>query len=198
MAKLAAKSFRNADVVAQARSLLGKVLCTRHRGRVTAVAITETEAYAGMIDRASHAYGDRRTARTEVMYRAGGCAYVYLCYGLHHLFNVVTGPRDTPHAVLVRAGVPFEGIAAMERRRNRSASTRGFSDGPGKLSSALGITTRLTGESLRGERIWLEDRGIRVPPAQIVAGPRIGVDYAGEDAKLPYRFTLAQPLELPD
>ena len=175
------------DAVAVARDLLGKVLCSRIRGRLTAAVITETEAYAGVGDRASHAWGDRRTRRTEPMYADGGAAYVYLCYGIHHLFNVVAGEAGRPLAVLVRAGEPLEGIELMRRRR-RQPHGEGLLAGPGRIAQGLGITTALTGTSLLGDRIWIEDRAIRVRPRDILAGPRVGVDYAGEDAKLPYRF----------
>lgn len=186
--KLGASFYRRDDVVAISRELLGKVLCTRLRAAVTSAIITETEAYAGIGDRASHAYGGRRTRRTEPMFAAGGSAYVYLCYGIHHLFNVVTGDLDTPHAILIRAGLPLDGKALMRRRRGGSRSDRALLAGPGSLARALGITTRMTGCSLLGERIWIEDRGIVVDLATITAGPRVGVDYAGADAQRPYRF----------
>ena len=108
------------DVVGIARELLGKVVCTRIDGELTTALITETEAYAGVTDKASHAYGDRRTKRTEPMYSTGGVAYVYLCYGIHHLFNVVTNKKDVPHAILVRSGKPLSGIKLMLERRQKS------------------------------------------------------------------------------
>ena len=178
------------DVLTISRELLGKVLCTRVRAAITRAVITETEAYAGIHDQASHAYGGRRTQRTEPMYAPGGTAYVYLCYGIHHLFNVVTADAGTPHAVLVRAGQPLDGVALMKRRRGRSATMKSLLSGPGSLAKALGITTRLTGSSLTGDRIWIEDHDIDVLPSTIRTGPRIGVDYAGEDAKLPHRFVV--------
>jgi len=176
------------DVVTIGRELLGKMLCTRINGGLTKAIITETEAYAGTGDRASHAFGGRRTARNEPMYAAGGVAYVYLCYGIHHLFNVVTGEEGNPYAVLIRAANPAEGETLMQRRRGKSKSDRALMAGPGSVSQALGITTRLTGASLLGDRIWIEDAGIE--PAGITTGPRVGVDYAGADAALPYRFIL--------
>ena len=179
------------DVVAISRELLGKRLCTRINGGLTKVIITETEAYAGVDDRASHAHGGKRTARTEPMFADGGIAYVYLCYGIHHLFNVVTSTRGTPHAVLIRAATPDEGERLMLRRRGKKKPDRTLMAGPGSVSKALGITTRLTGESLQGPRIWIEDAGIAVNSRQILAGPRIGVDYAEKDAARPYRFILA-------
>lgn len=178
------------DVVAIGRELLGKVLCTRQDGRLTTAIICETEAYAGVSDRASHAYGGRRTKRTEPMFGPGGSAYVYLCYGIHHLFNVVTGGRGIPHAVLVRAAVPGKGLETILERRGRARVDRTLMNGPGTVSQALGITTSMTGLSLTGRQIWLEDRGFAVDPAAVLTGPRIGVDYAGSDAALPYRFRV--------
>ncbi len=191
--KLPRSFYTGNDVTGIARALLGKVIVTRIDGRTTAAAITETEAYAGITDRASHAWNGRRTARTEVMYAQGGTAYVYLCYGIHHLFNVVTNTKDMPHAVLVRAVKPVDGIAIMHQRRNGNHTT----NGPGTLSTALGIRTMHTGTDLLGDVIWIEDRGITVPQRHIISGPRIGVDYAGADALLPYRFRVS-PSHLPD
>ena len=182
--------YEGDDVVAISQALLGKVLCTKKGRTLTRAVISETEAYAGIGDRASHAYGDRRTKRTEPMYGPGGTAYVYLCYGIHHLFNVVTNQEGTPHAVLVRAGVPLTGVVAMSRRRGCGQDDPRLLSGPGSLAKAMGITTELTGADLRGSHVWLEDRGIVVPKDTVVAGPRVGVDYAGEDALLPYRFRV--------
>ncbi|MGI9202465.1 MAG: DNA-3-methyladenine glycosylase [Woeseiaceae bacterium] len=176
------------DVVAIARELLGKVLCSQIGDSLTKVIITETEAYAGVNDKASHAYGGRRTKRTEPMYGAGGVAYVYLCYGIHHLFNVVTSVSGTPHAVLVRAGHPQFGEKIMLQRRNRPVVDARLLGGPGSLAMAMGITTGLTGTSLQGKQVWIEDHGNILDRSAITVGPRIGVDYAQEDADCPYRF----------
>lgn len=189
--KLDRDFYRDDDVVAVSRALLGKVLCTSIDRSTTRAVITETEAYAGTTDRASHAWGGRRTQRTEPMYAAGGIAYVYLCYGIHHLFNVVTGSRDLPHAVLVRAARPLEGLDTMLERRGRERVDRKLASGPGSLSRAMGITTALTGTPLTGRSVWLEDHGIEIAPERIAAGPRVGIDYAGEDAARPYRFVVA-------
>lgn len=186
--KLKANFYRRDDVVAISADLLGKVLCTHMNGKVTKAIITETEAYAGMTDRASHAYGDRRTKRTEPMYGRGGAAYVYLCYGLHHLFNVVTNERDQPDAVLIRAGVPLKGTDVMLRRRDKKKEDKTLLAGPGSLARALGITTRHSGLSLLDCRIWIEDRGIDIDRDAMLVGPRVGIDYAGDDARRPYRF----------
>lgn len=178
------------DVVQIARELLGKVLCTDLDGGPTRAVITETEAYAGITDKASHAYGGRRTKRTEPMFGPGGVAYVYLCYGIHHLFNVVTNKADIPHAILVRAGVPLDNVDLMLKRRNKQELDKSLLAGPGSLSQALGITTDLTATSLASDTIWIEDQSISVHAEDIEIGTRVGVGYAENDAKLPYRFVL--------
>ena len=190
---LSSSFYTRTDVVQIARELLGKVLVTTFDGRRTAGMITETEAYRAPDDRACHAYNDRRTARTEVMFAEGGHAYVYLCYGIHHLFNVVTATRDTAHAVLIRAVEPLEGIEWMLERRNMKIPNHpGLTTGPGALAQALGITTQWTGQNmlLPDSPVWIEDRGIQVAESAIAAGKRIGVDYAGECAEWPWRFWL--------
>ena len=197
MSKLSQAFYRNPDVQAVARELLGKSLCTNLDGELTKIIITETEAYAGVHDKASHAYGGRRTKRTEPMFLDGGIAYVYLCYGIHHLFNVVTNTAGTPHAVLIRAGVPLEGLEVMLQRRKRTVADKTLLGGPGTIAQAAAITTAMTGEALHGTKIWIEDVGISVAADDISAGPRIGVDYAGDDAQLPYRFWVpAQRLDV--
>jgi DNA-3-methyladenine glycosylase len=188
---LAADFYLRDDVVRISRDLLGKVLCTKVNGKLTKAIITETEAYAGVTDKASHAYGDRRTKRTEPMYGRGGTAYVYLCYGIHHLFNVVTNEEGVPHAVLIRAAKPVSGVETMLRRRNRDKADKKLMPGPGTVAQALAITTDMTGTGLRGEKIWIEDHGIVIPSSKISAGPRVGVDYAEEDAARPYRFVVS-------
>jgi DNA-3-methyladenine glycosylase len=187
MPRLSPSYYQNPDVVFLAKDLIGKTLCTNINGKLTCGVITETEAYAGVIDKASHAYGGRRTKRTETMYSKGGVSYVYLCYGIHRLFNIVTNARDVPHAILIRAIYPVKGIEEIVKRRGIK-----FSDnlcvGPGKVSQALGIDLVHDTVSLTGKEIWLQDDGIKINASDIHTGPRIGIDYAGEDAKLPYRF----------
>lgn len=190
MKKVPLKFYLREDVVQVSRDLLGKVLCTKTDSQVTKAIITETEAYAGITDKASHAYGGKRTKRTEPIYAHGGTAYIYLCYGIHHLFNVVTNEAETPHAVLIRAGVPLDGFNLMRKRRKRSQLDKTLLAGPGSLAQALGITTDLTGTSLLENRIWIEDHNLIVDKEEIVAGPRIGIDYADEDAARPYRFVI--------
>lgn len=187
---LPASYYQNANVVEIARNLLGKTLATRIDNKLTAGIITETEAYAGVTDKAAHSYGGRRTQRTETMYSKGGVSYVFLCYGIHHLFNIVTNKKDVPEAVLIRAIYPVKGLKEILKRRNASKLTPTLCVGPGKVSAALGINKLHDNISLTGKKIWLEDTGIKIKPEDIHSGPRIGVDYAGTDALLPYRFWM--------
>lgn len=186
MEKLTSAFYLQPDVVEVARLLLGKLLVTRFDGVLTSGVITETEAYAGVVDRASHAFGGRRTARTEVMYHRGGTAYVYFCYGMHSLFNVVTNVEGIPHAILIRAIQPVEGVDAMMLRAKKTKVDKSFANGPGKVAKILGINTMHTDMDLLDGEIEICDIG--KTPSAITATPRIGVDYAGEDALLPYRF----------
>ena len=189
--KLPSTFFMNSNVVTLAKSLLGKVLITKFKGQLTSGIITETEAYNGEVDRASHAFGGRRTERTEIMYAEGGIAYVYLCYGIHSLFNIVSNKKDVPHAILIRAFYPVEGIATMRKRRNNfKLSVSKLCIGPGTVSQALGIHYSDSGKMITGPEIWLEERNILIPEKAVLKGPRIGVDYAGKDALLPYRFRI--------
>jgi DNA-3-methyladenine glycosylase len=186
MKKILTKDFYlNNDVCDIAFKLLGKQLSVRHDDVVISGIITETEAYAGIIDRASHAYNNRRTKRTETMYCEGGVAYVYLCYGIHSLFNVVTNKKDIPDAVLIRSVFPINEITSEEFE---SAFQRGI--GPGKASKSLGITLNHNGLLLTGEEIFISDIGLKVHTEGIRKDQRIGIEYAGEDALLPYRFYI--------
>lgn len=171
-----------------AQELLGKYVYTCVDGILTGGMIVETEAYAGENDRACHAHLNRRTQRTEIMYHQGGVAYVYLVYGLYHLFNIITNEEDRADAVLIRAVEPEEGIPEMLLRRNFAAIKPNLTAGPGVLSIALGIDKKMYGTDLTGDTIWVEDKSVIIPPESIAAGPRIGIEYAGEDALLPWRF----------
>ena len=179
------------DVILIAKELLGKVLVSEVDGKVTWGIIVETEAYKGPEDKASHAYGNRLTKRTKTMFEKGGTAYIYLNYGIHSLFNVVTNKEGIPHAVLVRALEPLEGLDIMLQRRNMKEVNFNLTNGPGKLTQALGITTSLNGIDLCDKRspVTIEDRGIEVPA--IDAGPRVGIDYAEEYKDKPWRFRVA-------
>ncbi len=178
------------DVVKIAKELLGKILVTRFNDQFTAGRIVETEAYNGAVDKASHAYGGRRTARTEVMFGRPGIAYVYLCYGIHHLFNVVTNKQDVPHAVLIRALEPLHGIDFMLDRTRKQLLDNTLTRGPGNVSKALGIYTSHTGSDLLESEVRIVEDQYQVKRSAIGITTRIGVDYAGPDALLPYRFIV--------
>ena len=188
--KLPQEFYTRADVLAVARELLGQVLVVpnEHGERVSGM-IVEAEAYRGPEDRASHAYGGRRTRRTETMYRKGGTAYVYFVYGMYHQFNVVTCVPEIPHAVLIRALQPVEGIDLMRSRRP-GRSDVDLANGPGKLSIALAIDRSLDGADLLEDRVWIERGNRQISASSIARGPRIGIAYAGEWAEKPWRFWL--------
>jgi len=188
--KLPSEYYTNTDVLFLAEDLLGKILYTEIEGDITAGIIVETEAYFGVEDKASHAYQNRRTGRTEILYKRGGLAYIYLCYGIHHLLNVVTSVEDDPKCVLIRSIEPFYGIAEIEFRRKMSSMKPSISTGPGSLTKALGVDLSLNGNDLTENCIWIEDQGIRYKPSQISKAPRIGIDYADEHALLPLRFFI--------
>lgn len=179
------------DPVLIARQLIGAEIVTLIDGVETGVFITETEAYWAPDDRASHAFGNKRTKRTEVFFHAPGTAYVYLCYGIHEMFNVVTGPEGTPHAVLIRAGEPSRGIEHIMGRRKQTKVSSKLSTGPGVLTKALGIDRRFNGLDLLGEdsRVRLILREEPLPETEVIAAPRVGINYAGEPSvSKPWRF----------
>jgi DNA-3-methyladenine glycosylase len=187
--KLPREFYTRPNVLTVARELLGTLLVVpAEDGRRISGMIVEVEAYRGPEDRASHAYGGRRTRRTETMYRAGGVAYVYFVYGMYYQFNVVSNVADTPHAILVRALEPIEGIGLMRERRHLHPD-HNLTNGPGKLCIALGIDRALDGADLLGERVWLEEFQ-PVPAGRIAKGPRIGIDYAQEWIERPWRFWI--------
>ena len=188
--KLSSPFYTRSDVVKIAQELLGKFLVTNIDGVVTSGMIVETEAYSGRNDKACHANNGRRTQRTEIMFQEGGKAYVYLCYGIHHLFNVTTNIDGLADAILIRGVEPVDGLDHMLKRRNIKVLKSNLTAGPGALSRALGITTGLYGQDLMGDTIWIEDRGIVLKSNAIIAGKRIGVDYAGDDALKPWRFVI--------
>lgn len=182
--------YRRENVNQISRELLGKFLYTRIDGRLTGGMIVETEAYAGAADRASHAWNNRRTARTEIMYRAGGVSYIYLCYGIHYLFNVITNLEEVPHAILIRALEPVEGINIMLKRRKMGTISHNLTGGPGMLTQALELTLDQNGLDLKGSDVWIEDHNIGFGTQDIIASPRVGVSYAGNDAKKPWRYRV--------
>lgn len=186
--KLKEEYYLNEDVVSLAKDLLGKILYTKIDNETTAGIIVETEAYFGIKDKASHAYGGRRTNRTETMYGNGGIAYVYLCYGMHNLFNIVSSKENDPHAVLIRGIEPLVGIDIIEQRRNMPHTKGAISAGPGSAAKALGIDKTFNAKNLTGDDIWIEDHAIRYQDEDIAATPRVGIAYAKEHALLPWRF----------
>jgi DNA-3-methyladenine glycosylase len=187
--KLEESFYQRRDVTRVAKDLLGKVLYSAAGRRISSGIIVETEAYSHT-EKGCHAYLNRKTKRNEVMFNAGGYSYVYLCYGIHNLFNVVTGQEGIGDAVLIRALEPIEGIAIMQKRMEVT-NVRRITSGPGKLTKALGIDRRFNGKHLTGSEIWIGDEGISLKKQQIIASPRIGIDYAGKDAELPWRYTIA-------
>ena len=190
--KLPLSFYLQDDVLAISRQLLGKYLFTCFDGYLTGGMIIETEAYRAPDDRASHAFGMRRTRRNEVMYLEGGVCYIFLCYGKHSLFNIVTNQHGIPHAILIRALKPTTGIGKMLERRHKIKADKNLTSGPGSLTQALGLSTKHNGLSLSGPEIWVQDNGVIVLDENVITSPRVGIDYAGEDALLPWRFLLKQ------
>ena len=189
MKKLNQDFYLEPDIIKISRKLLGKVLCTNFQGQLTSGIIVETEAYAGINDKASHAYGNKKTNRTKIMYDSGGVAYIYLCYGMHHLFNIVTNKKNIPHAILIRAIQPLTGINSMLKRKNKQKKNFNLTSGPAKLTKALGITTNQNGISLLNNIIWIENKK-NIPDKQIIASPRVGIPYAEEHILNPWRFRI--------
>jgi DNA-3-methyladenine glycosylase len=186
--------YSDPDVTNAAQNLLGKKLCSISGGVFTSGIISETEAYCGTDDRACHANNGKRTPRTEVMFGEPGHAYIYLCYGIHHLFNVVTNRKGVADAVLVRAVIPIDGIQEMQQRRGNRAIAD-LANGPGKFTQAMGITTDFNKTCLNSPPVWIEDAAIRVPADMIRTSRRIGVEYAGEDADRLWRYTLSPAIK---
>ena len=188
--KLPQSFYERADVVAITKDLIGKILVTNFDSKLTAGRIVEAEAYNGPFDKAAHSYNNRRTKRTEVMYNNGGAAYVYLCYGIHQMFNIVTNIKDIPNAILIRAIEPLIGIDIMLERSKKKVHSFDLTKGPGNVAKALAIHTSQTGMSLQSNEIYIADDGYTYDEKEIIATTRIGVAYAAEDALLPYRFLV--------
>lgn len=188
MKKISLDFYKRKDVVAIAKDLLGKVVVTNFDGLITSGRIVETEAYVAHIDKASHAFGGKRTARNEHMYAAAGTAYVYICYGMHQMLNIVTNEKDIPDAVLIRAIEPLEGIEIMLKRTGKQKVDFTLTKGPGNVGKALGIFKKHSGTHLLGEEIYLVDDAFKINKNALGVSGRIGVASAGADALLPYRF----------
>ena len=189
MEKLPLSFYLRSDVVKIAKELLGKVLVTNWNGEYTSGRIVETEAYAGGLDRASHAYRGK-TPRTEVMFEDGGTAYVYLCYGIHQMFNIVTNKAGTPHAILIRAVEPLEGVELMLKRTGKKKLDNTLTRGPGNVGKAFGFHTSQCGVSMTSDELYIADDGYKLPKELLTTSPRVGVDYAGEHAEWHYRFFI--------
>lgn len=187
--KLPISTYQGDNVVEIARNLLGKQLWSNFNNKITAGLIAEVEAYCGATDQACHAYPNKVTPRTKVMYEQGGVAYVYLVYGMHHLFNIVTNVEGRADAVLVRAIEPIVGEEIMKSRRQTHKSNKLLTGGPARLTQAMGITLSHNKTDLLGNQIWLTE-GKQYTDNEIIASTRIGVEYAGEDALLPWRFHI--------
>ncbi len=188
--KLSREFYTRTDTLQIARDLIGKILVVpAATGERVSGMIVETEAYCGIEDKAAHSYGGRRTKRTETMFAVGGTVYIFFIYGMYYQFNVVAGELGTPHAVLIRAVAPVEGIEVMRERRGRRMKDTNLTSGPGKLCIALGIDKTFNSENLLGQRVWLEP-GAKITSGEIACGKRVGIDYAEEYAEKPWRFWL--------
>jgi DNA-3-methyladenine glycosylase len=188
MKKVPLSFYNRKDVVKIARELLGKIIVTNFNGKITSGKIVETEAYVGIIDKASHSFAGRRTSRNEHMYSAAGTAYVYICYGMHQMMNIVTNEKEIPDAILIRAIEPLEGIEIMLKRTGKNKLDKTLTRGPGNVGKALGIFKHHSGLFLLDDEIFLMDNGEKIPDENIGISKRIGVESAGTDALLPYRF----------
>lgn len=188
MKKLSLNFYKRKDVVAIAKDLIGKIVVTQFDGVKTSGRIVETEAYVAHVDKASHAFGGRRTLRNEHMYAAAGTAYVYICYGMHQMFNIVTNEKDIPDAVLIRAIEPLKGTDIMLQRVGKNKLDFTLTKGPGNVGKALGIFKKHSGLHLLDDEIYVADDGAKLRENEIGISGRIGVASAGADALLPYRF----------
>lgn len=187
--KLKRSFYTNPDTVGVARALLGKKLVTHIDGKRAAGIICETEAYCGTADRGCHAYGGRFTDRTRIMYAEGGVSYVYICYGIHHLFNVVTHVSGEPHAVLIRAIEVVEGLPHIYKRRGSDIAHAALGAGPGLVSRCLGLTTKHNGLSLDGDTVLIEDAP-EVPSQMVLSSARVGMNFSGPYKTIPWRFRI--------
>ncbi len=187
--KIKSEFYRRTNVVAVARDLLGKVIVTNFNGQLTSAIITETEAYSGHLDKACHAYLSRHTERTRIFFEEGGYSYVYMVYGIHFMFNIITNTKGNPDAVLIRSAEPLEGIDIMQSRR-KLTNLRHLLTGPGKFTQAMGLTKMHNGMDLyESDEVWMEEYKT-IPDDEIFTSTRIGIDYAEEDALLPWRFYI--------
>lgn len=187
-AKLPTEFYLREDVLLIARQLLGKKLCTNVDGLFSSGIIVEAEAYNGPEDLGSHAYNNKRTSRNEIMYAQGGVVYMYICYGIHDMLNIVTGAEESSHAILIRALQPVDGISIMQQRRGMG-DLKKLCKGPGALAKAMGLTKLHNGISLQGNEIWIEDYDV-LPPGEIVETARVGLNIEGIYKSIPWRFYI--------
>ncbi len=189
--KLPASYYQQDDVVNIAKDLIGKKIVSNINEELTSGIITETEAYRGYDDKACHAHLGRFTDRTKIMYESGGVAYVYLCYGIHHLFNIITNSKNHADAILIRAVEPLDGVEVMLRRRKKEKLDKTLTSGPGNFSKAFALSKAHYGADLTGDEVWIEyNEEFRFRESEITTSKRIGIDYAEEDKNLPWRFYL--------
>jgi DNA-3-methyladenine glycosylase len=190
MKKLPVQFYKGSDVVLTAKQLIGKIIITNFDGLITSGRIVETEAYIGLTDRASHSYAGKRTARNEQMYAPAGTAYVYICYGMHHLFNVVCNDKNIPDAVLIRAVEPLTGIDIMLKRTGKPELDNSLTKGPGNAAKALGISKNHSGINLLKDEIYIGDDEFVITENLLGISRRIGIENSGDAALKPYRFYL--------
>ena len=190
MKKLPIQFYQRTDVLLIAKQLIGKIIVTNFNGFITSGRIVETEAYIGLTDKASHSFGGKRTARNEHMYSVAGTAYVYICYGMHQLFNVVSNKKNVPDAVLIRAVEPLSGIDTMLKRTGKPKLDNSLTKGPGNAAKALGISKTHSGINLIKDEIFIADDGYKFPKSLLGISRRIGVENSGDAALKPYRFYL--------
>lgn len=183
------RDFYCRDALTVARELLGKELVRKNGHQEIRCRIVETEAYMGPEDRACHAWNNKRTKRTEVMFHSGGKAYIYFIYGSSWCLNIVTGMQDTPEAVLIRAVEPVAGLDHIrENREIKSKKKEDLCNGPGKLCKALALSGDFNGYDLIGGNDLYITEGTDISEEEIKAGKRINIDYAGEYRDKPWRF----------
>lgn len=188
--KLTIDFYNRKDVVQIAKDLLGKILVTSFNDVITSGRIVETEAYNGIIDKACHSYAGKRTARNEHTYSQAATAYIYICYGMHHMFNIVTNEKEIPEVILVRAVEPIEGIETMLERAGKKTADYTLTKGPGNVGKALGLHKQFSGLDLTGDQVYIVGDGYKIAADSVGVSKRIGVEYAADDALLPYRFYI--------
>ena len=188
MEKLSLAFYQRKDVIEIAKDLLGKIVVTNIYGKITSGRIVETEAYVANVDKASHAYNGKRTLRNEAMYAAEGAVYVYICYGMHNMLNIVTNDLNVPDAILIRALEPTKGIEIMLERTSKKMFDNILTKGPGNVAKAMGISKSISGLMVGEKIINIYKDDLSFLQDEIGTSKRIGIDGAGTDAELPYRF----------